>query len=131
MSDVSLCTLVLRYVLLFFFFKQKTSYEMRISDWSSDVCSSDLRRDAVQPGPAGGHPVRRPGQERGGPARQQPVAPRPPYLRRGPALYRYLQGQPDRSAARRVGNVCVRTCRSRLSPYPSNTKQLKSKLNRT
>src|SRR3546814_15785408 len=27
----------------FFFFKQKTSYEMRISDWSSDVCSSDLR----------------------------------------------------------------------------------------
>src|SRR3546814_2615013 len=29
-----------------FFFKQKTAYEMRISDWSSDVCSSDL--DAVQ-----------------------------------------------------------------------------------
>src|SRR3546814_10889391 len=29
---------------LFFFFKQKTAYEMRISDWSSDVCSSDLSR---------------------------------------------------------------------------------------
>src|SRR3546814_5193872 len=29
-------------VVLFFFFKQKTAYEMRISDWSSDVCSSDL-----------------------------------------------------------------------------------------
>src|SRR3546814_10374325 len=29
--------------LFFFFFKQKTAYEMRISDWSSDVCSSDLR----------------------------------------------------------------------------------------
>src|SRR3546814_2249621 len=29
--------------LCFFFFKQKTAYEMRISDWSSDVCSSDLR----------------------------------------------------------------------------------------
>src|SRR3546814_8819699 len=28
--------------LLFFFFKQKTAYNMRISDWSSDVCSSDL-----------------------------------------------------------------------------------------
>src|SRR3546814_20373925 len=28
--------------MLFFFFKQKTAYEMRISDWSSDVCSSDL-----------------------------------------------------------------------------------------
>src|SRR3546814_10329318 len=30
------------YMLRFFFFKQKTAYEMRISDWSSDVCSSDL-----------------------------------------------------------------------------------------
>src|SRR3546814_8513914 len=30
-------------MLLVFFFKQKTAYEMRISDWSSDVCSSDLR----------------------------------------------------------------------------------------
>src|SRR3546814_3078474 len=30
---------------VFFFFKQKTAYEMRISDWSSDVCSSDLRPD--------------------------------------------------------------------------------------
>src|SRR3546814_16243741 len=29
--------------ILFFFFKQKTAYEMRISDWSSDVCSSDLK----------------------------------------------------------------------------------------
>src|SRR3546814_13809190 len=29
--------------LMFFFFKQKTAYELRISDWSSDVCSSDLR----------------------------------------------------------------------------------------
>src|SRR3546814_5417597 len=32
------------FVLFFFFFKQKTAYEMRISDWSSDVCSSDLER---------------------------------------------------------------------------------------
>src|SRR3546814_4421397 len=30
-------------MMFFFFFKQKTAYEMRISDWSSDVCSSDLR----------------------------------------------------------------------------------------
>src|SRR3546814_5273475 len=30
-------------LLIFFFFKQKTAYEMRISDWSSDVCSSDLQ----------------------------------------------------------------------------------------
>src|SRR3546814_4644736 len=34
------------YVLFVFFFKQKTAYEMRISDWSSDVCSSDLIRPA-------------------------------------------------------------------------------------
>src|SRR3546814_4493790 len=32
-----------RWLFVFFFFKQKTAYEMRISDWSSDVCSSDLR----------------------------------------------------------------------------------------
>src|SRR3546814_10004492 len=31
----------------FFFFKQKTAYDMRISDWSSDVCSSDLRHLAI------------------------------------------------------------------------------------
>src|SRR3546814_1868059 len=38
---------------MFFFFKQKTAYEMRISDWSSDVCSSDLddRRQAPQARP--------------------------------------------------------------------------------
>src|SRR3546814_7651845 len=33
---------MLRFSVYFFFFKQKTAYEMRISDWSSDVCSSDL-----------------------------------------------------------------------------------------
>src|SRR3546814_5300712 len=36
----------------FFFFKQKTAYEMRISDWSSDVCSSDLRDVAFDLVPA-------------------------------------------------------------------------------
>src|SRR3546814_3566729 len=36
------------YFLCFFFFKQKTAYEMRISDWSSDVCSSDLVAKAVE-----------------------------------------------------------------------------------
>src|SRR3546814_4569437 len=33
---------------VFFFFKQKTAYEMRISDWSSDVCSSDLYGEAAR-----------------------------------------------------------------------------------
>src|SRR3546814_6911638 len=36
-----ICVVIL--YICFFFFKQKTAYEMRISDWSSDVCSSDLR----------------------------------------------------------------------------------------
>src|SRR3546814_3972017 len=39
-------------VIYFFFFKQKTAYEMRISDWSSDVCSSDL--PAINGGPTTG-----------------------------------------------------------------------------
>src|SRR3546814_6226777 len=41
---------VYKLIINFFFFKQKTAYEMRISDWSSDVCSSDLRE---------GHDLRR------------------------------------------------------------------------
>src|SRR3546814_1377275 len=35
-----------RCLMVFFFFKQKTAYELRISDWSSDVCSSDLKQHA-------------------------------------------------------------------------------------
>src|SRR3546814_5048331 len=42
-------------VSLFFFFKQKTAYEMRISDWSSDVCSSDLHGRVLQRAPADAH----------------------------------------------------------------------------
>src|SRR3546814_14443776 len=41
-------------MLLFFFFKQKTAYEMRISDWSSDVCSSDLALRDLRRDPAAG-----------------------------------------------------------------------------
>src|SRR3546814_7454923 len=52
-------------LLLFFFFKQKTAYEMRISDWSSDVCSSDL----------GSRRSRSPKPWRGGGRRSRPSAP--------------------------------------------------------
>src|SRR3546814_10743675 len=56
---------------LFFFFKQKTAYELRISDWSSDVCSSDLRgRDGQRGKQMGGIGV----------AVDQPVAHRRPAL---------------------------------------------------
>src|SRR3546814_16618998 len=81
----------------FFFFKQKTAYEMRISDWSSDVCSSDLLAELVAVPPGGG--LLRQGQnDRGG-------------LRRG--------APGSRSEERRVGKECVSTCRSRWSPYHS------------
>src|SRR3546814_8679813 len=51
---VLLCVrvVILDSFLLFFFFKQKTAYEMRISDWSSDVCSSDLNWFAAPAEPA-------------------------------------------------------------------------------
>src|SRR3546814_9924369 len=53
----------------FFFFKQKTAYDMRISDWSSDVCSSDLDEVGVDPQVEdfleGKEPVRIPAAERG------------------------------------------------------------------
>src|SRR3546814_6843396 len=50
-----------------FFFKQKTAYEMRISDWSSDVCSSDLCQRSARGAVADRHPRRwlRPGCRRG------------------------------------------------------------------
>src|SRR3546814_7322851 len=57
-----------RLIIFFFFFKQKTAYEMRISDWSSDVCSSDLqaarpschaRRQGAARGDEGGAPASR------------------------------------------------------------------------
>src|SRR3546814_402631 len=41
------CLTVCEFLLCIFFFKQKTAYEMRISDWSSDVCSSDLLKDGA------------------------------------------------------------------------------------
>src|SRR3546814_6420077 len=95
---------------MFVFFRQKTAYEMRISDWSSDVCSSDLpwgmaklnfiydsARVAETPGSI-------------------------------PALLDWAQAHPGRftypappdflgrSEERRVGEECGSTCRSRWSP---------------
>src|SRR3546814_16329247 len=55
---------MVRVIVCVFFFKQKTAYEMRISDWSSDVCSSDLLDGLILSGsvavdhiPAGGDPA--------------------------------------------------------------------------
>src|SRR3546814_7513524 len=90
-----------------FFFKQKTAYEMRISDWSSDVCSSDLaifRAFCL-------------------------VLVRVEFTRQFAIgtldlLSRSRAGDTEnlvvvlvRSEERRVGKECVSTCRSRWSPY--------------
>src|SRR3546814_21109776 len=100
----------------FFFFKQKTAYEMRISDWSSDVCSSDLWSSAGtdhcskwMPRVSGGGPK---------------------YLAASSAFtgsHSMLSATgcvpAMRSEERRVGQECVSTFRSRWSPY-----HLKNKL---
>src|SRR3546814_6193827 len=84
------------YLFLFFFFKQKTAYEMRISDWSSDVCSSDLLDQHVVD------------------AELDAAA-----FEAGVELAAQLEQriEADRSEERRVGKECVSTCRSRWSPY--------------
>src|SRR3546814_4120937 len=96
----------------FFFFKQKTAYEMRISDWSSDVCSSDLvRLDRVlEPGLC---PALLEATADGADVVALAVAVEQRQLAAG-----LLQAaaQP-RSEERRVGKECVSTCRSRWSPY--------------
>src|SRR3546814_5515068 len=53
-----LCAYDVCKVCLMFFCKQKTAYEMRISDWSSDVCSSDLQEQGQGDEGAAGAPVR-------------------------------------------------------------------------
>src|SRR3546814_2707881 len=96
---------------MFFFFKQKTAYEMRISDWSSDVCSSDLRIE-----PECEH-VRGETHRLG--SRNARITPREGSRCRPPhnAIRCGLPGRSCRSEERRVGKECVSTCRSRWSPY--------------
>src|SRR3546814_14200582 len=57
-------------MLCFFFFKQKTAYDMRISDWSSDVCSSDLRDGLDDAGERVVRPRREVGERVATPLRQ-------------------------------------------------------------
>src|SRR3546814_10076719 len=96
----------------FFFFKQKTAYEMRISDWSSDVCSSDLSAKAwLSEGATLNHSANYHGYGHGAPISTL-----------GATLHGYFMHAPDlpesrRSEERRVGKECVSTCRSRWSPY--------------
>src|SRR3546814_10317640 len=107
-------------VTFFFFFKQKTAYEMRISDWSSDVCSSDLiaRQDQRRPDPIDAHVLRGAGLAVGDHLlAEDELLPRP--LRHAAVFLWPGRCQPAllRSEERRVGKECVSTCRSRWSPY--------------
>src|SRR3546814_8955875 len=103
--------------MLFFFFKQKTAYEMRISDWSSDVCSSDLQGTAEGPA-AGKEAARCPDAEQRHPAGRGEVMQLRSRLYRRPPLWRALLRwwrTTWSSEERRVGKGCVRTGRSRWS----------------
>src|SRR3546814_11287905 len=118
-----------------FSFKQKTAYEMRISDWSSDVCSSDL-----------GEAARLVARERDLGAERKHVRSKA-FLHGGVEIRKVLlasvedvtqgvesrQENPlkfgdllSRSEERRVGKECVSTCRSRWSQYHEKQKNKKS-----
>src|SRR3546814_16085110 len=108
---------------LFFFFKQKTAYEVRISDWRSDVCSSDLLLETLQPQPPGHMtpPIDKLGLGSGQFGLDQQAGPRgrPRDAEAREILAiaaRTGMGFMERPEERRVGNECVSTCRSRWSP---------------
>src|SRR3546814_10719787 len=105
------------------FFKQKTAYEMRISDWSSDVCSSDLPQDVDDLIDLRRHldagrlavayvadPDRCPRVE---PGQKLPCVAHALFASRPLHLLALDGDDAVRSEERRVGKVCVSTCRSR------------------
>src|SRR3546814_1498949 len=112
-----------------FFFKQKTAYELRISDWSSDVCSSDLQLGRAARAVLGRLVGGRIGGDQG--LAERAVDEHGAYSSMGQWFWQvgYTRVAPaargggamacsdDRSEERRVGKECVRTCRSRWSPY--------------
>src|SRR3546814_1578460 len=92
-----------------FFCKQKTAYELRISDWSSDVCSSDLLDGIGLVATSGGPSA-------------EVLASGRFFIPRGitaslVVVMPLAIAGGTRSEARRVGKECVSTCRSRWSPY--------------
>src|SRR3546814_3059235 len=101
MIEMMVASCYVWFLCIIFFFKQKTAYEMRISDWSSDVCSSDLMRACTSAAfnNSGGR-----------------------FSRRASANIRTQLRILPRSEERRVGKECVSTCRSRWSPYHSKKK---------
>src|SRR3546814_14127005 len=118
-----------------FFFKQKTAYEMRISDWSSDVCSSDLFDPTANPDD--------PGADDEDDEDADPYEAFRTELRMLPGKWYVIHSyagferkvkanieQRKRSEARRVGKECVSTCGSLWQPYHQK-EQYEDKLTRS
>src|SRR3546814_4125254 len=95
---------------LIFLFQQKTAYEMRISNWSSDVCSSDLMEKAKS------LEVEAVTKTLEGMKYDSIFGPTHIDSRTHQTVRPYYVVK--RSEERRVGKECVSTCRSRWSPYP-------------
>src|SRR3546814_4013334 len=99
-----------------FFFKQKTAYEMRISDWSSDVCSSDLleqearKRESQNKTPQQTQPLQQDSNNEQKKAQELDKLEWKEGKKTGSFVF-------VRSEERRVGKECVSTCRSRWSTY--------------
>src|SRR3546814_20204478 len=123
---------------MFFFFKQKTAYEMRISDWSSDVCSSDLlarAREAEAVAQISDRISTELEKEKLVASYEAEVAKkkklvdaytadRAKLVSKGSEkrAQRHTELAGARSEERRVGKECVRTCRSRWAPYHETKK---------
>src|SRR3546814_14894570 len=125
--------------MIVFFFKQKTAYELRISDWSSDVCSSDLWQNSL---PCCWLRYARRLNSSVSPLMQIPCLltqiPNVVWaalLASGLTLLgvmlsnwsntkRLIKQLPHRSEERRVGKECVSTCSSGWSPYINKKKQI-------
>src|SRR3546814_3932947 len=102
-------------MIYFFFFKQKTAYEMRISDWSSDVCSSDLWSRLLRSNTRidqGVDEVKDEHRHGDRDRKNQDDALDDEVVIRLDGLI-----EAKRSEERRVGKECVSTGRSRWSPY--------------
>src|SRR3546814_17557928 len=119
---------------IIFLFQQKTAYEMRISDWSSDVCSSDL--PVVRPSRRARRRRRRRAASRGLKLTSQNRIEREHWhgtcfrLGRDTHGCRQRRRQGRSLEERRVGQWCVRTRSSRWSPYPYKTKDVLCHLNK-
>src|SRR3546814_13256230 len=120
-------------MMMCFFFKQKTAYELRISDWSSYVCSSDLvgagRRvkalvpmsvidEEMEPTSLGSQVI--------GHRLTLPVGETSPVVRLHQVSYALkAPSETGRTDDSRVGNECVSTCRTRWSPDRYTNQQIR------